>query len=148
MSKMKRKWLRVIDYEENGRPLDQTTRESLLETHPDLPILQQPGAMPVQDEGEGLQGQQTLPAAQMSAHMGPGMEGDMGNGMVSTMGMGVSAAPTAMMMSATHPTFMPHVQHQQRVEVDVPIEPDLDSHSQLSLVEAQLQREIAGQNVR
>ena len=46
MSKMKRKWLRVIEYEETGRPLDEVTRESLLETHPDLPILHDQAAMP------------------------------------------------------------------------------------------------------
>ena len=46
MSKMKRKWLRVIEYEETGRPLDAATRESLLETHPDLPILHDGAAMP------------------------------------------------------------------------------------------------------
>ena len=46
MSKMKRKWLRVIEYEETGRPIDDTTRNSLLETHPDLPILQDEQAMP------------------------------------------------------------------------------------------------------
>jgi hypothetical protein len=41
MSKMKRKWLRVIEHEETGRQLDETTRKQLLETHPDLPLLQQ-----------------------------------------------------------------------------------------------------------
>jgi hypothetical protein len=41
MSKMKRKWLRVIEYEENGQQIDNTTRQQLLETHPDLPLLQQ-----------------------------------------------------------------------------------------------------------
>lgn len=46
MSKMKRKWLRVIEYEETGRPLDDDTRASLLETHPDLPILHDADAMP------------------------------------------------------------------------------------------------------
>lgn len=52
MSKMKRKWLRVFEYEETGRPLDAVTRESLLETHPELPILQDGNAMPT-DEGDG-----------------------------------------------------------------------------------------------
>lgn len=46
MSKMKRKWLRVIEYEETGCPLDVATRNSLLETHPGLPILHDPNAMP------------------------------------------------------------------------------------------------------
>ena len=46
MSKMKRKWLRVIEYEETGRPIDAVTRNSLLETHPDLPVLHDQEAMP------------------------------------------------------------------------------------------------------
>ena len=144
MSKMKRKWLRVIEYEETGRPLDETTRESLLETHPDLDILQQPDAMPVHGDDAGLQGQQALPGAEMGGSIGPAMDGGMGIGMASSMGM-VSGAPTAMMMPATYPMMQPHG---QRVEVDIPIEPQLDSHAQLSMVEAQLQREIAGTNVR
>lgn len=41
MSKMKRKWLRVIEHEETGRQLDETTRKQFLETHPDLRLLQQ-----------------------------------------------------------------------------------------------------------
>lgn len=54
MSKLKRKWLRVIEYEETGNPLDQNTRNSLLETHPDLPVLHDAGTltdgvMPEQD---------------------------------------------------------------------------------------------------
>ena len=54
MSKMKRKWLRVIEYEETGRPLDEITRQSLLETHPELPILQDEAAMPdpTQEDGQ------------------------------------------------------------------------------------------------
>jgi hypothetical protein len=40
MSKMKRKWLRVIEFEESGQPIDEVTRQQLLETHPDLPLLQ------------------------------------------------------------------------------------------------------------
>lgn len=43
---MKRKWLRVIEYEETGRPLDVATRNSLQETHPDLPVLHDEQAMP------------------------------------------------------------------------------------------------------
>jgi hypothetical protein len=144
MSKMKRKWLRVIEYEETGRPLDETTRQSLLETHPDLDILQQPGAMPVHEDDDALQGQQALSGAEMAGSMGPAMDGGMGNEMASGMGM-VSGAPTAMMMPATYPMLQAHG---QRVEVDIPIEPQLDSHTQLSMVEAQLQREIAGESVR
>ncbi|KAK3648058.1 hypothetical protein LTR56_007758 [Elasticomyces elasticus] len=40
MSKLKRKWMRVIEAEETGHPLDASIREQVLETHPDLPILQ------------------------------------------------------------------------------------------------------------
>ena len=36
MSKLKRKWLQVIDYEETGLPLDAATRTALRETHPGL----------------------------------------------------------------------------------------------------------------
>ena len=54
MSKMKRKWLRVMEYEETGRPLDETTRQSLLETHPDLPILHDDAAMPEQQQQHQL----------------------------------------------------------------------------------------------
>lgn len=46
MSKMKRKWLRVIDFEENGTPIDDMTRAQLMETHPDLPVLQQAAPAP------------------------------------------------------------------------------------------------------
>ena len=46
MSKMKRKWLRVIEYEETGRPIDDTTRQALYETHPDLPLLHDEAGMP------------------------------------------------------------------------------------------------------
>lgn len=41
MSKMRRKWIRVIDFEENGTPIDESTRAQLMETHPDLPLLHQ-----------------------------------------------------------------------------------------------------------
>jgi hypothetical protein len=119
MSKMKRKWLRVIEYEETGRPLDKTTHQSLLETHPDLDILQEPGAMPVEEE-RGLDEQRPLPGAQM--------------------GMGMSAAPMATMMPAMHPALQVHG---RQVELEVPIEPGLDSQLN-SQIEAQLQREIAG----
>ena len=47
---MKRKWLRVIEYEEKGRPLDEATRESLAETHPNLPMLQDAAAMPLPNQ--------------------------------------------------------------------------------------------------
>jgi len=41
MSKLKRKWLRVIECEETGQPIDDVTRALLMETHPNLPILHQ-----------------------------------------------------------------------------------------------------------
>lgn len=44
MSKMRRKWVRVIEYEENGTPIDENTRAQLMETHPDLPLLNAPQA--------------------------------------------------------------------------------------------------------
>ncbi|KXS94274.1 hypothetical protein AC579_7279 [Pseudocercospora musae] len=44
MSKLKRKWLRVIEFEENGTLIDDLTRQQLLETHPDLPVLAQSSA--------------------------------------------------------------------------------------------------------
>jgi hypothetical protein len=40
MSKLKRKWMRVIEAEETGQPLDENTRALVAETHPNLPILQ------------------------------------------------------------------------------------------------------------
>ena len=121
---MKRKWLRVIDYEEHGRPLDETTRQSLLETHPDLDILQHPDAMPQEDEG--LSQQHALPCAQM--------------------GMSMSMAPMAEMMPIGAPEAMMHPAlqaHGRHVEIDVPIEPHLDSQ-----IEAQLHREISSTNSR
>lgn len=39
MSKLKRKWIKVIETEESGGPLDDETRAQVLETHPDLNIL-------------------------------------------------------------------------------------------------------------
>lgn len=48
MSKMKRKWLRVIEFEENGTPIDDMTRGQLMETHPDLPALHQTAAPPAE----------------------------------------------------------------------------------------------------
>ncbi|EMC92741.1 hypothetical protein BAUCODRAFT_27090 [Baudoinia panamericana UAMH 10762] len=41
MSKLKRKWLLVIEAEEAGQPLDEETRKLVAETHPLLSILQQ-----------------------------------------------------------------------------------------------------------
>ncbi|KAK5169556.1 uncharacterized protein LTR77_005532 [Saxophila tyrrhenica] len=63
MSKMKRKWTRVIEYEETGLPLDKITRDSLLETHPDLPILQDPAAMPVEETQPQDEQQMAAPTA-------------------------------------------------------------------------------------
>ena len=58
---MKRKWLRVIEFEETGRPIDEATRVSLLETHPDIPILQDEAAMPIGDDQEPELQQQMQP---------------------------------------------------------------------------------------
>lgn len=41
---MKRKWLRVIEFEETGQPIDDLTRSQLMETHPDLPVLHESAA--------------------------------------------------------------------------------------------------------
>ena len=112
---MKRKWLRVIEYEETGRPLDEITRQALIETHPDLDILQQPDAMPQKEDG--LAQQQALPGAQIG--MGPPPPAMMG-------------APEAMM----HPALQAHG---RGVHVEMPIEPQIDSQ-----LEEQIQREIAG----
>lgn len=46
MSKLKRKWIKVIEAEENGTPLDESTRLLVLETHPNLPVLTQAPAPP------------------------------------------------------------------------------------------------------
>lgn len=51
MSKMRRKWIRVIEFEENGTPIDESTRQQLMETHPDLPILHQQRHVEVQQMG-------------------------------------------------------------------------------------------------
>ncbi|KAK5680626.1 hypothetical protein LTS10_007559 [Elasticomyces elasticus] len=53
MSKLKRKWMRVIEAEETGHPLEPSIREQVLETHPDLPILQAgSGGVEPMTEGE------------------------------------------------------------------------------------------------
>jgi hypothetical protein len=52
MSKMKRKWLQVIEYEETGHPIDATTYASLMETHPDLPILADEGIVLPEEHNE------------------------------------------------------------------------------------------------
>ncbi|SMY20908.1 unnamed protein product [Zymoseptoria tritici ST99CH_1A5] len=81
MSKMKRKWLRVIDYEENGTPIDDTTRAQLEETHPDLPLLHQPhapvaemGSMASGLESDGMGMQQPLPPQMEQQHPHPQLE--------------------------------------------------------------------------
>lgn len=84
MSKMKRKWLRVIEYEENGVPIDDLTRQQLLETHPDLPVLHQSqdvtgGGVP---QAQMLQAQEAM-QAQLGAfeeELGAGLVGE-GHGM-------------------------------------------------------------------
>jgi hypothetical protein len=52
MSKMKRKWLQVIEYEETGHSIDATTYASLMETHPDLPILADEGVVMPEEHTE------------------------------------------------------------------------------------------------
>ncbi|KAF2771179.1 hypothetical protein EJ03DRAFT_325632 [Teratosphaeria nubilosa] len=42
MSKLKRKWLKVIEAEESGEPLDTAIHQLVKETHPDLSILEKP----------------------------------------------------------------------------------------------------------
>ncbi|KAK5118061.1 hypothetical protein LTR62_004107 [Meristemomyces frigidus] len=61
MSKLKRKWLKVIEAEEAGQPLDDATRALVTETHPTLPVLSQLAA---------LAPEATLPPTQvpMSSH--------------------------------------------------------------------------------
>lgn len=53
MSKMRRKWIQVIEYEENGKPIDESTRSQLMETHPDLPLLHQQNAPQAQMDTMG-----------------------------------------------------------------------------------------------
>ncbi|GAB1733312.1 hypothetical protein NU195Hw_g5575t1 [Hortaea werneckii] len=43
MSKMRRKWLKVVECEETGGVLDDETRKAVWETHPDLEVLQRIG---------------------------------------------------------------------------------------------------------
>ncbi|KAK4495823.1 hypothetical protein PRZ48_013091 [Zasmidium cellare] len=87
MSKMKRKWLRVIEYEENGTPIDDLTRTQLMETHPDLPLLQHESAGLGMDgggmSGNGMGGgvsqaqmvQQLQAQEAMQAQMGAELDG-------------------------------------------------------------------------
>lgn len=65
MSKLKRKWLRVIESEETGNPLDPATRAWVTETHPDLPVLNQtsaPAATMLQASGTASTAQQGVTA--------------------------------------------------------------------------------------
>ena len=43
MSKLKRKWMHVLEAEESGEPLDEAARAQVMETHPNEPILQRTG---------------------------------------------------------------------------------------------------------
>ncbi|WPG99257.1 Hypothetical protein R9X50_00206800 [Acrodontium crateriforme] len=70
MSKMKRKWLRVIESEESGQPLDEATRKLVTETHPDLPVLQLTGDgtgqhQPMSAQDPTQQQTMSMPNAQM-----------------------------------------------------------------------------------
>lgn len=62
---MKRKWLHVIESEETGRPLDDATRQQLLETHPDLPILQ---GMPLSSDHSNAHDMLAYQQQQHSSH--------------------------------------------------------------------------------
>ncbi|TKA71577.1 hypothetical protein B0A55_07668 [Friedmanniomyces simplex] len=46
MSKLKRKWTRVIESEESGQPLEDSIRAQVMETHPNLPMLANGAAAP------------------------------------------------------------------------------------------------------
>ena len=126
MSKMKRKWLRVIEYEETGRPIDELTRSALLETHPELPILQDEAAMPrlgVEEDDRDVEGVGF-------GGFDDGMHGDF------------SAPPPPAMMRVPeavmqHP--LPHGHAHAHIGLpEPPIEPQIDSQ-----LEQQIQREIA-----
>ncbi len=46
MSKLKRKWSRVIESEESGQPLEDSIRAQVMETHPNLPLLENGAVAP------------------------------------------------------------------------------------------------------
>ncbi|KAK0252809.1 hypothetical protein LTR91_013362 [Friedmanniomyces endolithicus] len=46
MSKLKRKWTRVIESEESGQPLEDGIRAQVMETHPTLPLLENGAVAP------------------------------------------------------------------------------------------------------
>ncbi|KAK1082914.1 hypothetical protein LTR48_006666 [Friedmanniomyces endolithicus] len=46
MSKLKRKWTRVIESEESGQPLEDGIRAQIMETHPNLPLLENGAVAP------------------------------------------------------------------------------------------------------
>ncbi|KAK0956466.1 hypothetical protein LTS16_003103 [Friedmanniomyces endolithicus] len=46
MSKLKRKWTRVIESEESGEPLEDGIRAQIMETHPNLPLLENGAVAP------------------------------------------------------------------------------------------------------
>jgi len=74
MSKLKRKWVRAIECEETGQPLDDATRALLMETHPNLPLLHQQSsstaapAMMMSPMNPMTQPQQDLPTDMLSHH--------------------------------------------------------------------------------
>ncbi|KXS93885.1 hypothetical protein AC578_1688 [Pseudocercospora eumusae] len=74
MSKMKRKWLRVIEFEENGTLIDDFTRQQLLETHPDLPVLAQSSA--AAEAQRQQQAQDNAVTESFSDHHGQGQPQD------------------------------------------------------------------------
>lgn len=131
MSKMKRKWLRVIEYEETGRPLDATTRDSLLETHPDLPVLHDPAAVASEQDTMLDEQQQQHDFQQPQYQDGQQQQHPYHNGQM-------GGAPPAMMMAAPETYPQAHAGVQQDLQQHVPIEPQIDSQ-----LEQQIQREIA-----
>lgn len=112
MSKMKRKWLRVIEYDETGRPIDEITRQSLIETHPELPILHDQAAMPVEGD-EDAQLPPPPPPAPMTQ---------------------VRMAPQAMMQP--HPYPMPH----EHLHLEPQIDSQLEQQIQREIASAEPQR--------
>ncbi|CAK4030526.1 uncharacterized protein RCC_02295 [Lecanosticta acicola] len=111
MSKLKRKWSRVIEFEENGTPLDDTTRVQLMETHPDLPILHQ----------------QSVPEAQMgvSAQLQP-----VDMPMQQQQQAGMQAAALQAMAGALEPQLEQQIDSQLEQQLHGEITSFTDSHMQ------------------
>lgn len=133
MSKMKRKWLRVIEFEESGRPLDATTRNALLETHPTLPILHDQAARP-QEEDELLTQQQQRHEELAYLHQPHAPQQQQQQ---------YAPIPPVPMMSPSQGTM--HAQ--QHIHHNMPTESGLDPRLD-SRIQHQIQNEIASSGVR